>query len=41
MEILDLGTFESVSSNKSGQGQLILEKLHRDILMLIDKLYYY
>jgi hypothetical protein len=36
MEILDLGTFESVSSNKSGQGQLILEKLHRDILMLID-----
>jgi hypothetical protein len=36
MEILDLGTFDSVSSNKSGQGQLILEKLHRDILMLID-----
>ncbi len=36
MEILDLGTFESVSSNKSGQGQFILEKLHRDILMLID-----
>jgi hypothetical protein len=36
MKILDLGTFDSVSSNKSVQGQLILEKLHRDILMLID-----
>lgn len=36
MEILDFGTFDSVSSNESGQGQLILEKLHRDILMLID-----
>jgi len=36
MEILDLGTFESVLSNQFGQGQLILEKLHRDILILIN-----
>ena len=36
MEILDFGTFDSVRSDKSGKGQLILEKLHRDILILIN-----
>ena len=36
IEILDLRTFDSVRSNKSGEGQLILEKLHTDIHGLID-----